>query len=114
MGLGLWLWLGWWLGAGNWMHAKLALVLLLIGYQGQCWLYLRQMQADELIRTSVYFRFFNDRSTSDRRAGFLSSSRSNHFDRQLPPSDSLTNLSMAGPMDGERTPQERHGPTAHP
>lgn len=58
--LGLWLWFGWWIGAGAWLHAKLALVLLLIGYQGQCWHYLRQMQADQLIRTSLYFRVFNE------------------------------------------------------
>jgi len=57
---GLWLWLGWWLGAGAWLHAKLALVLPLMGYQGQCWIYLRSMQADDLIRTSLFFRMFNE------------------------------------------------------
>lgn len=59
--LGLWLWIGWWLqAAGGWLHAKLALVLLLIGYQAQTWGYLRQMQADRIIRTSLYFRIFNE------------------------------------------------------
>ena len=58
--LGLWLWFGWWLRSGGWMHAKFALVLLLIGYQFQCFLYLRQMRADGIIRTSLYFRIFNE------------------------------------------------------
>ncbi len=58
--LGFWLWFGWWLGAGGWMHAKLAFVFLLVGYHGQSYLYLRQMQRDQIIRTSLYFRFFNE------------------------------------------------------
>lgn len=32
VGLGIWLWLAFWPGAGGWLHAKVALVALLIGY----------------------------------------------------------------------------------
>lgn len=57
---GLWLWMGWWLGGGGWMHAKFVLVLGLIAYQFQCWRYLGQMRRDEVIRTSLFFRVFNE------------------------------------------------------
>lgn len=60
LGLGLWLWFGWWLGSGGWLHAKLALVLLLLGYHGQTWRYLGQMQSNQVIRTSLFFRFYNE------------------------------------------------------
>jgi putative membrane protein len=33
---GLWLWLGWFQGAGAWLHAKLALVVVLVGYHVWC------------------------------------------------------------------------------
>lgn len=45
---------------GDWLTIKLGLVLLLIGYQLQCLRYLRQMQKDEIIRSSVFFRIFNE------------------------------------------------------
>ncbi|MCX7219726.1 MAG: CopD family protein, partial [Burkholderiales bacterium] len=39
LGLGIWLWMGYGIGRGpgnGWMHAKLAIVLLLIGYHHAC------------------------------------------------------------------------------
>src|SRR3954465_4533482 len=36
VGLGLWLWLEWFRGTGGWLHAKLFLVLLVIGYHHAC------------------------------------------------------------------------------
>jgi len=45
---------------GDWLSIKLGLVLLLIGYQFQCFRYLRQMQHDEVIQSSLFFRFFNE------------------------------------------------------
>src|SRR5687768_15341228 len=36
LGLGLWLWLGYFRGSGGWLHAKLFLVLLAIGYHHAC------------------------------------------------------------------------------
>jgi putative membrane protein len=41
-GLGLWLWLGWGF-AGGWLHAKLAVVLLVIGYHHSCAVLLRKL-----------------------------------------------------------------------
>jgi putative membrane protein len=45
-GLGLWLWLGYGIGPrGNgWMHAKLAVVLLAIGYHHACAVLLRKLR----------------------------------------------------------------------
>ncbi|WP_372658752.1 CopD family protein, partial [Hydrogenophaga sp.] len=45
LGLGLWLWLGYGIGrgAGNgWMHAKLAMVVLILGYHHACGRLLRR------------------------------------------------------------------------
>ncbi len=56
---GLWLWLGYDI-TGNWMHAKLLLVIFLLTYQWQCFRYLRQMQAGKIIHSSVFFRIFNE------------------------------------------------------
>ncbi len=42
LGLGLWLWLGWGF-AGGWLHAKLAVVLLVIGYHHSCAVLLRKL-----------------------------------------------------------------------
>ncbi len=60
IGLGMWLWMGWWLRSGGWMHAKFALVLLLLAYQFQCYRYVAQMKRGELIRSSLFFRIFNE------------------------------------------------------
>ncbi len=47
LGLGLWLWLGYGF-AGGWLHAKLLLVLAVMGYHYSCAVLLRQLQADSL------------------------------------------------------------------
>lgn len=61
--LGLWLWLvygiGW--GPGNgWMHAKLTLVLLVLGYHYACGVMLRRFEAGSVARSHVWFRWFNE------------------------------------------------------
>src|SRR6218665_1480046 len=60
--LGVWLWLGYGIGRGpgsGWIHAKLAVGLLLIGYPHGCGRLLRQL-ADGLCRRSpVWLRWFN-------------------------------------------------------
>jgi putative membrane protein len=56
---GMILWLGYDI-TGDWLLIKLALVVLLIGYQVQCFRYLRQMRRDEIIQSSIFFRFFNE------------------------------------------------------
>lgn len=61
--LGLWLWLGYGIGrgAGNgWMHAKLLVVLLVVGYHHACGLLLRRFERGESRRGHVWFRWFNE------------------------------------------------------
>lgn len=48
-----------WLSQG-WMHAKLALVALLVAYHHVCLIYLKQFAADRCKRGHVYFRWFNE------------------------------------------------------
>jgi putative membrane protein len=56
---GIWLWLGFGF-EGAWLWAKLAFVFLLILYHAQCWRYVGQMQKQEVISSSLYFRIFNE------------------------------------------------------
>lgn len=56
---GLWLWLGYGVG-GGWMHAKLAVVVLLLGYHHACGRLLRRFERDENRRSHVWFRWFNE------------------------------------------------------
>jgi len=58
--LGVWLWLGWFRGATGWLHAKLALVLLLITYHVWCWRLLKQFAAERNARSERWFRWFNE------------------------------------------------------
>ena len=53
------LWLYWGI-TGGWLHAKLAFVSLLIGYQVQTFRYIQRMRADEQLRTSLFFRLYNE------------------------------------------------------
>lgn len=60
---GLWLWLGYGIGrgAGNgWLHAKLALVLLVIGYHHGCGVLLRRFEAGRNRRSHRFYRWFNE------------------------------------------------------
>ena len=61
--LGLWLWIGYGIGWGPgnaWMHAKLALVLLALGYHHACGVMLRKLVAGSSQRSHVWFRWFNE------------------------------------------------------
>jgi putative membrane protein len=60
VGLGLWLWLGWFRGTGGWLHAKIGLVVLLIAYHLWCGALLRAFAADRNRRSHVWFRWFNE------------------------------------------------------
>lgn len=63
VGLGLWLWLGYGIGLGagsGWMHAKLLVVVLILGYHHYCMRLLRQFERDENRRSHVWFRWFNE------------------------------------------------------
>ncbi|MGO2414293.1 MULTISPECIES: protoporphyrinogen oxidase HemJ [Cobetia] len=44
----------------GWMHLKLTMVVLLIGYHHACGLYMKKLAADNCHKTSRYFRFFNE------------------------------------------------------
>lgn len=60
---GLWLWLGYGIGRGpgnGWLHAKLFVVLLVIGYHHFCARLLRQFEAGSNRRSHVWFRWFNE------------------------------------------------------
>jgi putative membrane protein len=63
LGLGLYLWMGYGIGRGpgsGWMHAKLALVILVIGYHHGCAVMLRKLEAGQSQRSHVFFRWFNE------------------------------------------------------
>jgi putative membrane protein len=63
LALGLWLWLGYGIGRGpgnGWMHAKLAVVLLLIAYHGACGRLLARFERGQPTRGHVWFRWFNE------------------------------------------------------
>jgi protoporphyrinogen IX oxidase len=63
LGLILWLGYGVGLGAGNgWMHAKLALVLGVLGYHHACGHMLRRFERGANARSERWFRVFNESS----------------------------------------------------
>jgi protoporphyrinogen IX oxidase len=61
--LGAWLWLGYGIGRGGgqyWMHAKLLVVLLAIGYTHSCGSLLKKLENNTSKRSHVWFRWFNE------------------------------------------------------
>lgn len=63
LALGLWLWLGYGIGKGpgnGWMHAKLAFVLLILGYHHACGGLLRRFEQGSDRRSHVWYRWFNE------------------------------------------------------
>lgn len=59
LALGLWLWLGFGIG-GGWMHAKLLLVAVLLGYHHGCGRLLKRFEAGTDTRSHVWYRWFNE------------------------------------------------------
>ena len=57
---GLWLWLGWFQGAGGWLHAKLALVAVLAAYHVWCGKLMLDLRNERNTRSHVWFRWFNE------------------------------------------------------
>ena len=57
--LGLWLWLGFGF-SGGWLHAKLALVTVLLIYHGYCGKLLRDFSDDRNRHSHVFYRWFNE------------------------------------------------------
>ncbi len=63
LGLGLWLWGVYGIGRGpgsGWMHAKLALVLLVVGYHHSCGALLRRFSNGTSQRSERWFRWYNE------------------------------------------------------
>jgi putative membrane protein len=58
--LGVWLWLGWFRGSSSWLHAKIALVAILVGYHLWCWRLMRAFAEERSTRSHVWFRWFNE------------------------------------------------------
>ncbi len=59
--LGVWLWLGYGIGRGaGWMHAKLFVVLLAVGYHHACAVLLRRFAAGANRRSHRWYRWFNE------------------------------------------------------
>lgn len=56
---GTWLWLGWDFH-GGWLHAKLALVALLVAYHLYCGKVVKDFAANRNIRGHVFYRWFNE------------------------------------------------------
>jgi putative membrane protein len=59
LALGTWLWLGYGFG-GGWLHAKLALVGLLIAYHLYCGHLVKVFAEDRNTRSHKFYRFFNE------------------------------------------------------
>ena len=64
---GLWLWLGYGFGkaadgvkTAGWLHAKLTLVILLIGYHHACGSLLKKFENGVNRRSHTWFRWFNE------------------------------------------------------
>jgi putative membrane protein len=57
--LGSWLWLGFG-RSGAWLHAKLAVVALLVGYHVWCGKLLADFRRDRNHKSHVWYRWFNE------------------------------------------------------
>jgi putative membrane protein len=63
LGLGIWLWLGYGIGhdpQAPWMNAKLALVLVTLGYHHLCMRHLKKFESGEAHHSHVWYRWFNE------------------------------------------------------
>lgn len=59
VGFGAWLWLGYGI-SGSWLHTKLALVVLLVGYHHFCIVLLRGFEKGSNRHSHVWYRVFNE------------------------------------------------------
>jgi putative membrane protein len=56
---GVWLWIGWGFG-GGWLHAKLALVAVLVAYHLWCGATMKKFASDENLHGHVFYRWLNE------------------------------------------------------
>ena len=59
LGTGIWLMVGYGF-RGGWLHAKLAMVVLLIAYHISTRVYMKRMQRDEALPSSTVLRWYNE------------------------------------------------------
>lgn len=59
LALGIWLWLAYGFG-GGWLHAKLLLVAVLVGYHLYCGHLVKVFAQGNNARSHVFYRFFNE------------------------------------------------------
>lgn len=57
--LGFWLWFGYGF-SGGWLHAKVALVLVLVGYHVWCGKLMIDFKHDRNTKSHVWYRWFNE------------------------------------------------------
>jgi putative membrane protein len=57
--LGFWLWFGYGF-SGGWLHAKVALVLILVAYHVWCGKLMIDFKHDRNTKTHVWYRWFNE------------------------------------------------------
>ena len=60
IGLGMWLWLGWWNHSGGWLHAKLALVFILIAHHFYLGKLMGDFKRDRNRHGHVFYRWLNE------------------------------------------------------
>ena len=63
IGFGLWLWLGYGVGLGpgnGWLHAKLAVVVAVIGYHHMCSAQLKKFKKGVTPHSHTWYRWFNE------------------------------------------------------
>jgi putative membrane protein len=61
--LGLWMWLGYGIGKGpgnGWLHAKVALVVVALGYHHSLWMMLRKFERFTNTRSERWYRIYNE------------------------------------------------------
>jgi len=61
--LGVWLWLGWWSGEGfhaGWLHAKMALVAVVIGQHFYLGKLMNDFKHDRNTHSHVFYRWLNE------------------------------------------------------
>ncbi len=59
LGFGFWLWLGYGI-TGAWLHAKLVIVVALVGYHHACGALLKKFEQGVNTRSHVWYRWFNE------------------------------------------------------
>ncbi len=59
IGFGLWLWVGYGI-SGGWLHAKISLVAILVGYHLYCGKLMNDFKLDKNKHSHVWYRWFNE------------------------------------------------------